>query len=85
MSDENKSLGFLSDPNGDQSSGRLMKMGDFIAAVVFTVLTLVAMSVITAFNPSADVQSIGVFGAAVVIAFLGNAAVAENSQKKYGK
>jgi hypothetical protein len=79
-----KRRSFLQDSEGDLSSGRLMKLGAFLIAILLAVGGAAAIGIISYFNVDADVATLGIYLGAVVTAFLGVAAAAEHDQKKFG-
>jgi len=82
MSDEvvqTKPLGFLSDPNGDLSSGRLIKI---IAMITASLMGLGCVAAL--FFAGTDIEKIKVIGG-IIAGFLAISGVAEVTQKALGK
>jgi len=71
-------LGFFTDPDGDFSSGRLIKVFSFISAVVIGIGTVVALSII---KDAASAQQMADYSSKLVAMFLGTATGAELVQK----
>ena len=77
---ENTPLGFLQDPNGDNSSGRLIKVVSVIMCIILSVADIVLLSFKTI-----DMETGRMIATNLILPFIGIAGGSELVQKLTGK